>query len=47
MLARQENNQQGYIYEEIKADIKGFFATKLLNAETEKAKVLSWWNLKN
>ena len=44
--ATQEDEQQDSIYEEIEAEIKGFFATENLSAETEKDKVLNWWNLK-
>ena len=29
----------------LKQKLRAFFATENLNAETEEAKVLSWWNL--
>ena len=43
--ATQEDEQKDSFYEEIEAEIKGFFATENLNAETEEDKVLNWWNL--
>ena len=42
--ATQEGEQQISIDEELEAEIKGCFATKNLNAETEEEKVLNWWN---
>ena len=42
--AIQEDEQQNYIDKEIEAEIKDFFTTENLNAETEEVKVLNWWN---
>ena len=42
--ATQEDEQQGSFDQEIEAEIKGFFATENLNAETEEDKVLNWLN---
>ena len=41
----QKDEQQNCINEEIKAEIKGFFATDNLNTETKE--VLNWFNFKN
>ena len=38
----QEDKKHDSIGEEIEAEIKGFFATENLNAETEENKVLNW-----
>ena len=43
--ATQKNEQQDSIDETIKAEIKGFFATEKLKAESKEDKVLNWWNL--
>ena len=43
--ATQEKQLKDSIDKEVEAEIKGFFATENLNAETEDAKVLNWWNL--
>ena len=45
-IVSQEDEQQDFVDNEIVAEIKGFFATENLNAETEKDKVLNWCNLK-
>ena len=39
--ATQEDEQQDSIDKEIEAEIKGFFATESLNAETKVEKVLN------
>ena len=43
--ATQEDEQQSSIDEGIEAEIKSFFATENLNAETEEDNVLNWWKL--
>ena len=43
--ASQEDEQQDSIDEEIEAEIKGFFATENLNAESEEDELLNWWKL--
>ena len=40
----REDEQQESIAEEIEAEIKGFFATESLYAETKEGKVLNCWN---
>ena len=44
-IATQDDEQQDSIDEEIETEIKGFFATENLNAETKEEKVLNYWNL--
>ena len=38
----QKDEKHDSIDEKIEADIKGFFVTENLNAETEKKKLLTW-----